>query len=59
MKSLIHIHAKCDQFEIFEVVPESKAVRRLVSIRNLFEESKVRLIDKLNVKTIVINRPLF
>ncbi len=35
-KKLIHIHAKCDAFEIFEVVPENEAVNRLIGIRNNF-----------------------
>ncbi len=58
MKRIIHIHAKCDQFEIFEVIPERKAVCRLLRIRLLFEGSKNRFIDKLVVKTIVVNPEL-
>lgn len=39
---LIHIHAKCDAFEIFEVLPESKAVNRLIKIRENFTYIKER-----------------
>jgi len=33
MTKYIHIHAKCNYFEIFEQVPEKKSVARLVRIR--------------------------
>lgn len=38
MTKYIHIHAKCDAFEIFEQVCESKAVRRLINIRTNFRK---------------------
>jgi hypothetical protein len=58
MEKIIHIHAKCRAFEIFEQVPEKKAVRRLNSIRNNFTHLKKRIQfsdDSLSVKTIVVN----
>jgi len=36
MTKYIHIHAKCTRFEIFEQVPEKKAVKRLEKIRENF-----------------------
>ena len=58
MEKIIHIHAKCKSFEIFEQVPEKKAVRRLVNIRKNFINLKNRIVfydDELLVKTIVVN----
>jgi len=56
MEKMIHIHAKCDQFEIFEIVPEKKCVQRLKTIRDMF---KNRYSDKLVVKTQIHNPTLF
>lgn len=39
-KKYIHIHAKCNYFEIFEIVPESRSVERLIKIRNNYLWSK-------------------
>jgi hypothetical protein len=36
---IIHIHAKCEQFEIFEHQPENKAEARLKQIRELYLKS--------------------
>lgn len=61
MKRLIHIHAKCESFEIFEQVPEKIAVKRLTNIRNSFSSLKSRVgrgDDKLLVKTCVVNPEL-
>ena len=38
MTKYIHIHAKCNLFEIFEQVCERKAVRRLTQIKNNFKK---------------------
>ena len=57
MSKQIHIHAKCPAFEIFEIVPESKAVSRLKSIRKTFEEN-IRFGGNLVVKTVVVNPEL-
>ena len=56
MKNMIHIHAKCDAFEFFELIPEKKAVARLNRIRVLFEDSYRG--GKLVVNTIVVNPEL-
>ena len=56
--TFIHIHAKCNQFEFFEIVAEKKAVSRLTRIRLLFENSKNGYSDKLKVNTIVVNPEL-
>ena len=61
MTKFIHIHAKCEAFEIFEQVEEKKAVSRLIKIRNNFRWSRNRPSfgnDHLVVKTIVINPEL-
>jgi hypothetical protein len=61
MERFIHIHAKCEAFEVFEQIPEGKAVNRLIKIRRNFEWSKNRTgfrEDKLSVKTIVVNPEL-
>lgn len=34
----VHIHAKCEYFEIFEQVEESKSVERLLEIKQWFLE---------------------
>jgi len=58
-KKLIHIHAKCNAFEVYEVVPENKAVQRLVRIRNNFKFTQGHYEkapqDHLTVKTGVVN----
>ncbi len=71
---IIHIHAKCDQFEIFEQLPENKAVARLRLIKKMFNYTgdlitvgtknlgfkKIRNdSDKLIVKTKLVNPTLF
>lgn len=62
MTKYVHIHAKCQAFEIFEQVPEKKAVSRLKNIRQNFEESSFRnrrkFTDNLVVKTIIVNPAL-
>ena len=60
MTKYIHIHAKCNSFEIFEQVSESKAVRRLTTIRNNFLMLKRHREggDNLSVKTRVVNPEL-
>lgn len=61
MEKFIHIHAKCNAFEIFEQVPEKKAELRLKKIRNNFIWSQSRSNfkdDHLVVKTIVVNPEL-
>lgn len=61
MEKFIHIHAKCNAFEIFEQVPEKKAVQRLTRIRRNFEWCLNRpngYLDHLTVKTIVVNPEL-
>lgn len=58
MEKIIHIHAKCEAFEIFEQVPEKKAVRRLINIRANFKQLKNRtqfFDDILVVKTLLVN----
>lgn len=58
MEKIIHIHAKCEAFEIFEQVPEVQAVQRLINIRNNFRKLKNRkqfYSDELVVKTLVVN----
>jgi hypothetical protein len=59
---IIHIHAKCDAFEIWEQVPEKKAVQRLIKIRNNFKwwSNRGHPYDAGNlvVKTIVVNPEL-
>jgi hypothetical protein len=58
MEKFIHIHAKCKAFEIFELMPEKKAVKRLVNIKKNFINLKNRIQfsdDSLVVKTIVVN----
>lgn len=62
MTKYVHIHAKCQAFEIFEQVPEKKAVSRLKNIRQNFEESsfrnRIKFTDNLVVKTIIVNPTL-
>lgn len=58
MEKIIHIHAKCEAFEIFEQVPEKEAVRRLINIRANFKQLKNRtqfFDDILVVKTLLVN----
>lgn len=60
-KKLIHIHAKCDAFEIYEVVEEKRAVPRLQKIRNMAiwsENHRKASIGTLIVKTGVVNPEL-
>lgn len=61
-KKLIHIHAKCDAFETFDVLPEKKALSKLVRIRNIFslmQRSKgSHFVGNLVVKTGVLNPEL-
>lgn len=52
---IVHIHAKCNAFEVWEHIPENKAVRRLIQIRSY----KRAYEDKLVVNTVVINPTLF
>ena len=62
MKKYIHIHAKCQAFEIFELVSESKATDRLIKIRETFKSSREKFIsqfdDKLFVSTVKVNPEL-
>lgn len=39
---LIHIHAQCDFFEIFEIKPENIAVKRLEAIRKMYLDESAR-----------------
>ena len=59
MTKYIHIHAKCNSFEIFEQVTEKKAVGRLRDIKTNFSALKQRwehkFDDKLVVKTKLVN----
>ena len=56
MEKFIHIHAKCEAFEIFEQVKEDKAVSRLIKIRSMFNHAqKRRRAGQLVVKTILAN----
>jgi len=56
MDKFIHIHAKCNAFEIHEQVKEKFAVRRLVNIRENFRILKRRNVsDKLTVSTKLVN----
>lgn len=58
MKKIVHIHAKCNAFEIYEQIPEEKAVNRLIRIRRNFEWFKNRkgfIDDHLTVKTKLVN----
>lgn len=60
MEKFIHIHAVCKAFEIHEQVKESKAVSRLIKIRNNFTWSQNRgestiPNDNLVVKTKLVN----
>lgn len=36
MKKLIHIHAKCDAFEIWEIKTEKQSQKRLIAINGMF-----------------------
>ena len=59
--TLIRIVAVCDFFEIDEIIPESKSVRRLENLKKYFQESKSHFgnIDaKLKVTTSVVNPEL-
>ncbi len=61
MTKYIHIHAKCSAFEIFEQVCESKAVTRLINIRNNFKKLQNHYPQGagwLTVKTRVVNPEL-
>lgn len=60
-ETYIHIHAKCNFFEIHEQVMESKAIERLTSIREVYSTSKVNWKEKgkLVVKTVVVNPKMF
>lgn len=56
MEKVIHIHAKCPAFEIFEQVPEKRAVKRLETIKAMYESRSSRLVgSRLVVKTILAN----
>jgi hypothetical protein len=62
----VHIHAECPYFSIFEIVPEKKAVSRLIQIKNQFlwydTKSNMKLKPreaKLVVKTGIHNPTLF
>ncbi len=60
-KKLVHIHAKCTSFEIFEVVPESRSVQRLMQIRSTYKFALDHNYPKeegLVVKTRVVNPEL-
>lgn len=68
-KQKIHIHAKCNAFEIFEVVDADKAVARLKQIKGM-SKNRPRIPnfprfgpatsnDKLVVNTRIINPTLF
>lgn len=70
MEKLIHIHAKCNSFEIFEQVPERKAVQRLEVIKRMFlygatfvRSGRRKIVFKnpngtLRVKTCLVNPEL-
>ena len=59
MTKYIHIHAKCNAFEIFQQVPEKIAVNTLTKIRKNFLSLKRRHIgDKLLVKILKVNPEL-
>lgn len=55
MKKVIHIHAKCPAFEIFEQVPENKAVKRLENILENYRSTEYKFGSGLVVKTILVN----
>lgn len=59
MEKYIHIHAKCQAFEIFELVSESNATKRLIQIRETFKSSREKFLskfdDELSVKTKLVN----
>lgn len=60
---IIHIHAKCKCFEIFEHVIESKSVARLIQIRDYVQLYKDKSMfddkDTLVVNTVKVNPTLF
>lgn len=60
-KKLIHIHAKCDAFEIWEIKTDKQSAKRVEQIRKLFEFADGHY-DKgaghLTVKTGVLNSEL-
>jgi hypothetical protein len=60
---VIHIHAKCDAFEIWEHIAESKAYSRLLNIRKAFvqyQSSKGhQYTGSLVVNIVVVNPTLF
>jgi len=61
-KKMIHIHAESKVFSCDETVEESKAVSRLIQIRNSFNDyykNKSQKDDKLKVKTGILNPTLF
>lgn len=57
MKKIIHIHAKCNAFEIFEQVSEDIAVQRLTDIRDGFIKLRIDEEEKGNlvVNTTLVN----
>lgn len=66
--NIIRIQAKCDAFEIDEQIDESKVLKRLQSIKNIFLYKKTKRLlgrkiyigsDKLSVTTTIINPKLF
>ena len=62
IEKIIHIHAKCNAFEIHENLPQEKALSKLLSIKDMFLWSKKKPgyeFDKLSVKTGVFNPTLF
>lgn len=60
MERLIHISAKSEIYSVFELVPEKKAVKRLLNIKKSFEflNSRTRMQHKLVVNTCVHNPEL-
>lgn len=56
---IIHVHAKCESFEIFEHVDEKKCVARLNCIKNMFGSIRRKSpTNKLVVNTMVVNPEL-
>lgn len=60
---IIHIHAKCEMFETFENICESKCISRLLAIKRAFQWYQKRGGSMepgiLKVNTVLVNPTLF
>lgn len=56
---MIHIHAKCKMFEVFEVIAEPLSYQRLEMWLAHFKRYRDGMDDQLVVNTVIINPTLF